>query len=402
MYPTQIENRPWKEELLQSISSVSDLLQANLISSQEATHLESVGNQFKVRITPYYASLMSNSRDCPIRKQAIPELNELDPALPTWAKQWSQEIYHRPTPWTIDAIGDIQNLAVPRLTHRYGNRAILHLSSLCGVYCRFCFRKSHLNDAERTLYEGSLDPAIDYLSKTPSIRELILTGGDPLSTSDQALKKLLDRIHLIPSIKTVRIHSRMAVTLPSRFSSDLLELFEIPRNFNLVLVSHFNHPKELSPLARNALREIRRTGVQLFNQSVLLKGINASADCLGSLFQELYETGVVPFYLHHPDWTPGTVHFRTSLEEGKAIYSQLKGKISGPALPHYILDIPQGYGKVTIHDGSVRKLMDLPEHRDTRVSSDCRIRGAVYQVTAPTTRAQVPTEHRYLDLFIDS
>jgi lysine 2,3-aminomutase len=391
----------WKQELLQSFTSISDLTKSQLITTTEAAQLNQLGEQFKVRITPYYAGLMSSSPHCPIRKQAIPDLGEADPVLPEWISKLSQQIYGRPTPWNQDAIGDVKNLAAPRITHRYRNRAILHLSSMCAVFCRFCFRKSHLNDSERTLYEGSLDPAFQYLEANSEIRELILTGGDPLSISDLALKKTLERVSQIRNIKTVRIHSRMPVTLPSRFTSDLLEVLGHPWGFNLVIVSHFNHPKELTPAAIQSIKQIKKAGLTLLNQSVLLRGINNSLECLQDLFQGLYEAGVIPFYLHHPDWTPGTFHFRVSVEEGRNLFSHLKGLVPGPALPHYILDIPQGFGKTSLMDNSLVKLEELPSssHSDPHASG---IRGAIYKVSAPSTRKGDQSHYTYLDLFPES
>ncbi len=393
----------WKQELLHSYTSVSDLLRNHLVSDSEAQKLENIGEKFRVRITPYYAKIMSKSPECPIRKQAIPHLGEEDPQLPEWASQLSQEIYGRPTPWHHDAIGDIRNLAAPRLTHRYENRAILHLSSLCAVYCRFCFRKSHLNDDERTLYEGTLDPALRYLKGAEKIHELILTGGDPLSVTDAALKSLFERINQIPHIRTVRIHSRMTVTLPSRFTSSLLEILGQNWNFHINLVSHFNHPNELTLEAKLGLRRLNRIGITLLNQSVLLRGINNSVECLHDLFQTLYETGVIPYYLHHPDWTPGTFDFRLGIEEGQKLMTQLRGLLSGPALPQYILDIPQGYGKISLLDANVKKLKSFPMARPlsqrNHTSHIDHLQGAVYEIITPATRAGGRNTHLYLDLF---
>jgi lysine 2,3-aminomutase len=379
----------WKQHLAQSYSNVNELAQAGLITSAEASRLADLGERFKVRITPYYASLMKPQRDCPIRLQAIPDLGEEDPALPEWAATWSQKIYGRAAPWHADAIGDVAKLAVPRLTHRYGNRAILHLSSLCAVYCRFCFRKGHLNDDERTLYEGNLDPAFDYLARTPEIRELILTGGDPLSLTDSAFARVLERVGQIPHIRVLRIHSRMAVTLPSRLTAELAQVMGRPRDFSIHLVSHFNHPREWTADARAGLARISEARVQLFNQNVLLAGINDSVECLTELYQGLYEAGVMPFYLHHPDWTPGTFQFRLSVERGQEIARGLRGLLPGPAIPHYVLDIPQGYGKALLLDGTVKRIDQLREGA---------IQGDVYELQAPRTRTQQPSP-LYLDLY---
>lgn len=381
----------WQQELLQSYSKVSELLNHGLMSPDESKKLDRLGEKFKVRITPYYAKLMRASPDCPIRKQALPSLDEEDPRLPLWASQLSQEIYGRPAPWHADAIGDIRKLEVPRLTHRYHSRAILHLSSMCAMYCRFCFRKSHLNDRDRTLYQGSLEPAFSYLQATPEIREVILTGGDPLSASDSALKGLFEQVSKISHIRTLRIHSRMAVTLPYRFTPQLLEILSQKWNFHIVLVSHFNHPAELTFEARSALTQLRHAGITLLNQSVLLNGVNNSVECLSTLFQGLYEVGVIPYYLHHPDWTPGTFHFRVSIEQGKKLLNQLQGRLTGPALPSYILDIPHGHGKISLMGSEIKKIQTITPAGES-------IQGAVYELTSPETREKKESKHRYLDL----
>ena len=366
----------WKQELAQSYTSVEALDQAGLITPDEAVRLRGLGERFKVRVTPYYAELMSPAPNCPIRRQAIPALGEEDPALPTWAREWSESIYGRPEPWHTDAIGDLERLAAPRLTHRYGNRAILHLSSLCSVYCRFCFRKGHLNDSDRTLYEGNLDPAFEYLARTPEVTELILTGGDPLSITDSALERILARVETLGSIRVLRLHSRMAVTLPSRLSPELAAVLARRRSFRVHLVSHFNHPTEWTLQARAGLCRLRDVGVTLFNQNVLLSGINDSVDCLARLYQSLYEEGITPIYLHHPDWTPGTFHFRVSIEQGQHLARGLRGILPGAAIPHYVLDIPQGFGKISLLDPGVRKLHAWTEGA---------VHGAVYQIEAPQT-----------------
>ncbi len=379
----------WKKELLTSSTSARDLVERGLVTADEAQHLEAITRDFKLRITPYYAQLIENSPDCPIRKQAIPNLGEVDPELPEWASQWSQKIYGRTEPWHPDPIGDLNLQAAPRLTHRYPQRAILHLSSMCAVYCRFCFRKSHLNDESRTLYEGGLQPAFDYLQDHPEISELILTGGDPLSLTDSMLERVFRQVDQIPSVRVIRIHSRMAVTLPSRFSESLLRVLAQNWGFSITLVSHFNHPKELTELARKKLKLLRQAGVTLLNQCVLMRGVNASLPTLQVLFQSLYENGVIPFYLHHPDWTPGTFHFRVSVQQGQDLMRELRGRVSGPALPSYVLDIPQGLGKTSLLDGSVEK---IDEYRSTSLI------GAIYELSGPNTRNGRAQKSRYLDL----
>ncbi|MBI3543809.1 MAG: KamA family radical SAM protein [Deltaproteobacteria bacterium] len=385
------QHESWQQDLLESYSSVEELERAGLLSDRDAERLRALGARFRVRVPRYYAALMDRSAEgrerCPIRAQAIPSLGEQDPLLPEWARRWSARAFGRETPWIDDAIGDLARLAAPRLTHRYGNRAIVHVSSLCAMYCRFCFRKSHLNDAERTLYDGSLDPALEYVAAHPEIRELILTGGDPISLPDAWLARFLARVETIHHVRHVRVHSRMAATLPSRLTPELARALS-GRRFVVSLVSHFNHPREWTPEARRGLRRLREAGVPLYNQSVLLRGVNDHADTLASLFQALYEDGVAPFYLHHPDWTPGTFAYRAPVARGLELMRELRGRLSGPALPEYVLDTPGGLGKVALT--SATKL-------DERVEDG--LGGALYELTPSNTRDQASGPRLYAEFW---
>lgn len=386
----------WQNELKASLTSVGDLLAADLILEAEAEQLARIGDAFKIRITPYYAKLMERRADCPIRLQAVPALGEVDPVLPEWAQDWSREVYAQTVPWVSDPIGDQLHLEVPRLTHRYRSRAILHFSSLCAVYCRFCFRKSHLNDEERPLYQGDVVPALEYLKKNSEIRELILTGGDPLSVPTLQLEKFLLELSKIPSIKTLRFHSRMLVTLPSRVDADLLGLLSRNWPFQLIWVSHFNHPRELTEEVRQASLSLKKLGILLLNQSVLLKGVNDSAEVLETLLASLYELGILPYYMHYPDWTPGTFHFRTGVERAKQLMLGLRGKVPGPALPRLMLDTPKGHGKVGLLEVGSQKILAEKSDREAGVG------GRIYEISCefgPQVRGQNSTAYRYLDLY---
>ena len=391
---TETETDPatetWAQQLLSAYSSVSDLVHANLVTEEDGLRLTALGSRFRVRLPRYYAALFDGTAECPLRLQSIPGLGEEDPVLPDWATEWSREVFGRDVPWLDDAIGDVAKMAAPRLTHRYGNRAILHVSSACAMYCRFCFRKSHINATERTLYEGSLDHALDYLARTPEITELILTGGDPLSMPDSWIAKFFDRLETIESLKHVRIHSKMPCTLPARLT-DELALAISNRRFVVSLVAHFNHPRELTSVALERLAQFRRAGIPLYSQSVLLRGVNDNVDTLASLFQTLYDNGVTPFYLHHADWTPGTFHFRVSIARGREFMRALSGLVSGPALPHYVLDLPGGDGKVSLLDTERVKL--VKERHEPTIS------GAVYEITPPQTRAHAEKPILYADFW---
>lgn len=382
----------WRSAMARAYRSVAELHAAGLLTSAEAAQLSGVEAAYQIRVPRYYADLIDRHAPerCPIRLQALPSLNEQDPELPPWAEAWSRQVFGRPHPWVADAIGDLERLVAPRLTLRYGNRALLHVTPACALYCRFCFRKAHLNDEERVLYAGSLDPALEALTQHPEVRELILTGGDPLALTDVALERLFDKLAAMPHIRQVRLHSRMAVTLPMRLTEELAALCA-RQPFTVAMVAHFNHPRELTAEALAGLTRMRRRGVPLYNQAVLLAGINDHVDVLAELFQTLYEAGTTPFYLHHPDWTPGTFQFRLPIVRGQELMQALGGRLSGPALPHYVLDLPGGFGKVRLMEAGAAQLMVR--------QADGRFAGALYRVRPPHTRVQGGAAQIYLDLW---
>lgn len=318
-----------------------------------------------IRVPPALASWIEDLPDpAPLRRQFLPSDAEADPELPAWARALSLRAFGTPLPWRRDAIGDVARLAAPRLTHRYGNRALLHVTLECAVHCRFCFRKDHLGDETPELYAGELDAALAYVAAREGIEEVILTGGDPLSLPDRRLGEILRALAAIPHVRVVRLHTRAPTALPARVTAGLCTtLSDLPRaDQALVVMLHANHADELSPDARAAIGRLRRAGVVLASQSVLLRGINDSAPALARLFTELYALGVLPTHLHHPDWTPGTFGFRVTLARGRALMRELRGRLSGPALPQYVLEIPGGRGKISAQDGeALRKVEDLPE-----------------------------------------
>ena len=383
----------WRDELRASLRTPEALVAAGLLTAEAALRLHELDLPFELAVTPSYAALIDRKDPrCPIGLQALPSLTEQDPVLPPWAEAASQRIYGAATPWRADAIGDLARLVAPRLTHRYGNRALLHVSSHCSVYCRFCFRKAHLSTKEEALYGGDFAPALSYLRTHTEVTELILTGGDPLTLTDTALTKLLDAIEeSVPHIRVLRIHSRVAVTLASRLTAGLARTLTAPRPYLLTLVSHFNHPRELSAAARTGLLMLRRGGIPLYNQSVLLHGVNDDAATLAALFQLLYENGITPMYLHHADWTPGTFHFRVSVARGQGLYRELQGRVAGPALPRYVLDLPGGFGKVPVSTLALSE--ELPQDLERGFG------GGIYSTLCPHRRGGQGREHvSYLDL----
>lgn len=287
---------------------------------------------YNVRAPAHYMSLIdwSNPND-PIRAQTIPLAEEL---------QWDRREEE-------DPIGDHAHSPVPRLTHRYPDRVLLYPSYQCAVYCRHCFRKESLSDANDQFSDDQLDPALRYIEEHTEIREVILTGGDPLMLSNARLAHLRDRLEAIPHLRLLRFHSRIPVVLPTRITPSLVEALD--GRLMVCIVTHFNHANEIAPANVEAARILRRGGFMLLNQTVLLKGVNDDVESLRTLFSELvYTLGIKPYYLHHCDLTRGLTHFRTTIDHGLEIMRRLRGHNSGLCIPTYVLDLPGGYGKTPL------------------------------------------------------
>lgn len=320
----------WRRQLVQGARDVDDLVQRGLVSTVDAPALRAVSDRYEMLVSAYYLGLIDpDDPDCPIRKQALPDLAELD----TRGDE-------RPDP-----IGDKAHAPTEILVRRYPDRALLFPTYRCPMFCRYCFRKVALN-AEPIRLHHALPAALDWLRANPAVREVILSGGDPLMLSTRRLAELIGGLRAIPSVTRVRIHSRMPVTLPMRIDDALVETLGGPEA--VFLIAHFNHPRELTPEARAAIRRLRAAGVMVLNQAVLLAGVNDAVDTLAALFRGLVDWGVLPYYLHHPDMTPGTQHFRVSLDRGRAMVRALRGHLTGLAQPTYVIEIPGGGGKVPV------------------------------------------------------
>lgn len=293
-----------------------------------ASGLEDVAEIFRIRLTPAMRAAIV-APDDPVARQFLPSAAE-----------------RRTNPGDLhDPIGDRTHLAAPGLTHRYPDRAILHVTQACEVYCRFCFRRETVG-ATGPLPEGDLAQALAYIARTPALREIILTGGDPFSLSARRIADILSRLAAIPHIDALRIHTRVPVVAPDRITDALIAALDMRPAVYVVV--HTNHAQELTPAALAALSRLNRAGVPLLSQTVLLKGVNDSADTLEDLFRALIRARVKPYYLHHCDLARGAGHFRTTIAEGQAIMATLRARLSGTALPTYVLDIPGGFGKVPV------------------------------------------------------
>jgi lysine 2,3-aminomutase len=248
----------------------------------------------------------------------------------------------------IDPIGDKEHFSAPQLIHRYRSRALFTPTSVCPVHCRYCFRKNELSSQE-DLFQSDFEKTLGYLTLHPEISEIIFTGGDPLTLSNEKLSRYLEAFAKLKPIKDVRLHTRYPVILPERMDDEFLHLL---RSFSqkfrtLSIAIHANHQLEFDDENKVAIRRLKETGVQLLSQTVLLKGVNDSEKDLLELFDTFLDLSIRPYYLHHPDRVKGGMHFYTSLQRGRKLYQALRNSLPGWAIPHYVIDIPGGHGKIS-------------------------------------------------------
>jgi len=318
-----------------TLRRAADLAAAGLIHPARLSEIERVAEVYAVAVTPAVASLMDpGDADDPIGRQYLPSAAELITA--------PEEL--------SDPIGDLTHSPVRGIVHRYPDRVLLTPLLVCPVYCRFCFRRARVGDAAATLSPAELEAALAYVASRPEVREVVVTGGDPLMLPPPRIKSLLDRLAAIPHLELVRFHSRVPVADPERVSPALAAALRPPDRADLAVwvAVHVNHPRELSAPARAALARLADAGIPLLSQTVLLKGVNDRVEVLEELMRALVRNRVRPYYLHHPDLAPGTSHFRPSIAEGRALMRALRGRLSGIAQPTYVLDIPGGAGKVPV------------------------------------------------------
>lgn len=326
------ERRAWTEELRASLRTADDLARALDLTPEElegARRAERAG--LPLQITPYYLSLCDkHDPSCPVRRQCVPVADEAH-ALPGELE---------------DPLGEVAHEVAPHLVQRYPDRALLLATDRCGVYCRFCTRSRMVGDGGGATSLERLAPAFAYLEAHPEVRDVIVSGGDPLTLATPRLARLIERVRAIPSVETIRLATRVPVTLPSRVT---LELVRALRPFHPIWVmTHYNHPKELTPEAARACRVLVDHGFPVMNQTVLLRGINDEAATLEALFRGLVRWRVRPYYLLQMDPVKGAGHLRTSVQRGVDLMEQLQGRLSGIALPKLIVDTPGGMGKVPV------------------------------------------------------
>lgn len=321
----------WESILSSSITKVDQLPAGWSIDRYE---LRQVIDSYPMRINPYYFHLIKSPDDA-IGKQVVPDVAEIQ-------NQSGSD----------DPLSEENQSPIPNLIHRYPDRVVLLASNRCAIYCRFCLRKRNI-DSIPSSRSGDFGACIDYIQKHKHIREVILSGGDPLLLSTMALHTLLSDIRRISNVEVVRIHTRVPCALPQRITENLVRMLA---SFHpLYINTHFNHPGEITPQAASACNRLTDSGIPVGCQTVLLKGINDDPEIMAQLMHKLLKMRVRPYYIHQLDQIRGTCHFSTSLDQGLSIIDSLRGHISGMGVPQYMIDLPGGGGKVPLLPEYVKK-----------------------------------------------
>lgn len=376
-----ISSARWQAQLKNSVvnfSQLADYLKNNfatryadkfdaLKSSVKIADMAKVIEKYPMRITPYYLSLIKDVDD-PIWKQAVPDKAELFDSG-AGGGGWSAskppdssgECSEPSNVNVDDPLHEDRQSPVPSIIHRYPDRAIFLVSNQCAMYCRHCMRKRkvglqthgqktsslyNIDEIPESYAIDFIDQGLTYIRQNKQIHDVILSGGDPLLLSTERLDRILFAIRQIDHVETIRIHTRVICTLPFRITDNLASVLE--KYHPLYINTHFNHPSEITDEAASASHMLARAGIPLGCQTVLLKGVNDTPEIMTDLMRRLIRIRVKPYYLHHPDAVAGTAHFRPSLETGLNIMKAMRGNLTGIAIPQYMLDLPEGYGKVPI------------------------------------------------------
>jgi len=331
---TSAPNHPqwtdWRWQMQNRIHSAEALHQWIHPTDDELAAIEQTKDVFRWNITPYYARLMDpDDPACPVRRQVVPTTDELAPDLVG----------------AVDPLEEVAHSPVKNLVHNYTDRVAFCVTAECAIYCRYCLRKRMVGDADFFMRTEELQAAIDYIAAHREIRDVLLTGGDPLTFNAAHLEWLLSRLRAIDHVELIRFGSRMPVKLPYRITDELCALLE--QYHPLWVNTHFNHPKELTDDAAAAIDRLKSAGIPVGNQTVLLRGINDDVATMKALNEGLVRMRVRPYYLYQAQVIGGTAHLRTPVETGMHIMRQLRGRTSGFAIPDYVLDTP--HGKVPLH-----------------------------------------------------
>ncbi len=326
------ETPAWRRELAAAITDPATLIEALSLPPSLAPEALTAHRDFRLRAPRGFVARMEpgNPRD-PLLLQILPQTLEAAPSPPGYSP---------------DPVGDLPASRAPGLIHKYAGRALLIASPACAVHCRYCFRRQYPY-AESINHPSHWRKALAYLESTPAIEEVILSGGDPLMLTDDQLAPMIAALEAIPHLKTLRIHSRLPVVIPARIDNDQLRFLDDSR-LRVVMVIHANHPAEIDAALQQALRQLARRDIALFNQSVLLKGVNDDASVLARLSRRLFDSRVQPYYLHLLDRVTGAAHFEVDEATARRIHTELSARLPGYLLPRLVRDIPDRPAKTTV------------------------------------------------------
>ena len=338
----EVPERLWRSyewQIKSRIKTLEELKKYIKLLPEEEEGIRRTQGLYPFAITPYYLSLIDpeDPKD-PIRLQAIPRVVEVD-----------EKVQSLGEPDALKEEGKI-----PGLTHRYPDRVLLNVTTFCAVYCRHCMRKRIFSQGERARTKEEIDRMIDYIKKHEEIKDVLISGGEPLSLSLEKLDYILSRLREIKHVEVIRFGTRLPVLAPQRFFNEkLLDILE--KHSPIWINTHFNHPREVTEYAEEAVDKLLRRGIPVNNQTVLLKGVNDDPEVMLKLFRKLIRIKVKPQYLFHCDPIKGAVHFRTTVDKGLEIMRYLRGRLSGFGIPTYAVDLPGGKGKVPLLPNYIKK-----------------------------------------------
>jgi lysine 2,3-aminomutase len=320
----------WHWQMKNRVEDVETLSKFLNLSEKEKEEIRQVGANCRWSISPYYLSLMDpDDANCPVRKQGVPS------------------IYEANDPHGVaDPMAEEYTSPADRITRRYPDRLIIYVTNQCAMFCRHCQRRRNIGENDQPSPREEVDRAIEYIRNNPEIRDVLITGGDPLTLSDERLEEIISKLRAIPTVEVIRIGSRTPVTMPQRITQKLCDMFEKYHPF--YINTHFNHSKEVTHESLEACRKLAKAAIPLGNQAVLLKGINNDPHIMKRLNHELLKIHVRPYYIFHAKSVKGTTHFVPRVEEGIEIMENLRGYTSGLAIPTYIINAPDGHGKTPI------------------------------------------------------
>ncbi len=328
---TDAQWNDWKWQVKNRIETIDQLKKYISLTPQEEEGVKKTLSTLRMAITPYYISLIDpNDPNCPIRKQAIPTGAET----------------HQSAADLLDPLHEDEDSPTPGLTHRYPDRVLMLITDMCSMYCRHCTRRRFAGQKDDESPNAKIEKCIEYVARTPQVRDVLLSGGDALMVSDEKLEYIISRLRAIPHVEIIRIGSRTPVVCPQRITDDLVNMLK--KYHPIWLNTHFNHPNEITPEAAAACAKLADAGIPLGNQSVLLRGVNDCVNIMMHLVHELVKIRVRPYYIYQCDLSMGLEHFRTPVSKGIEIIEGLRGHTSGYAVPTFVVDAPGGGGKTPV------------------------------------------------------